>query len=276
MARSRPRIGSLAVATCIWLGAAASGWGQAGPEVVGEISVIQQRVTVTRAGTVVALPMHGRKPVLFGDVLETGPEARVQSVFRDDTVLTLGPGARVEISEYLHDPGQQVRRMTVLLAKGTVRSLVGRTFSGVGSTFVIKTEDSAIIADSAYCVVWRTGAETGVANVGSVGAVSFVAGGRVVVLGPGTYAIAETGKPPGVAEKLGDRTPPAVRQAVQDTEVRDQPDAPATELAEQPIEEKLPSCPPGSPPGGVCPRQAPPTALPPSTPPAVTSGAIQR
>lgn len=276
MARSCLRIGSLAVVTGILFGAAAASGDQPGPEMIGEISVIQQRVTVTRAGTVVAIPVHGRKPVLSGDILETGPEARVQGVFRDDTVLTLGPRARVEISEYLHDPGQQIRRMTVLLSQGTVRSLVGREFSGVGSTFLIKTADSAIIANAAYCVVWHTGAETGVANVGSAGAVSFVAGGRVVVLGPGTYAIAAAGKPPGAAETLGDRARPTVRQAIRETEVRDRFDAPVTELAEQPIEEELPSCPPGSPPGGICPREAPSTAVSPATPPAVTSGAKPR
>jgi hypothetical protein len=200
----------------------------------------------------------------------------VQAVFRDDTVLTLGPGARAEISEYLHDPEQHVRRMTVLLTQGTVRSLVGRVYSGVGSTFAIRTGDSAVLVNSAYCVVWRSAAETGVANVGSGGAVSFVTGGRVVILGPGTYAVAASGMPPGRAEMLGDRTPPIVRQAIRDTEVRDQLDAPVTELAEQEVEEELPSCPPGSPPGGICPRAVPPAAVSPATPPAVTSGAKQR
>ena len=255
---------------------AAAAWGQQGPDAIGEISVIQKDVTVTRAGAVVAFPVHGRKPVLAGDILETGPEARVQAVFRDDTVLTLGPRARTEISEYLHDPAQRVRRMTVLLAQGTIRSLVGREYPGVGSTFMIKTGDSDIIANSAYCVVWRNAVETGVVNVGSVGAVSFVAGGRVVILGPGTYAIAAAGNPPGMTEKLGDTSPPTVRRAILDTEVRDQLDAPVTELAEQQTVDELPSCPPGSPPGGICPRQAPPTAVSPATPPAVTSGAVPR
>ena len=182
----------------------------------------------------------------------------------------------MDIDEYLHAPDQQIRRMAVHLAKGTLRTLVGRAFSGLGSTFVIRAGAASVIANAAYYVVWHQEQETGVVNIGSSGAVSFVAGGRVVILEPGFYSIAPAGKPPGAAEPVSAKAPPVVQQAIGDTEVGDDLGATVNELAEREIEEELRARPPDSPPGGICPRKAPPAALSPATPPAVTSGAKRR
>jgi hypothetical protein len=249
---------------------------QPGPDAIGEITAIQRTVSVVRAGSPVTTPLATRQPLLAADTVETGEQARVQALFRDDTMLTLGQRTRVEISEFVHDPGQHVRRMTVTLAEGTMRALVGREFPGLGSTFVIRAGRASVVANAAYCVVWKHEQETGVVNVGSAGAVSFVQEGRVVVLAPGSYAIAKAGQPPGPAEPVSTATPAIVRRAIGETEAGGGLDTPITELVEQEIEEELRSCPPGSPPGGICPRKPPLSGLPPATPPAVTSGAVRK
>ena len=276
MGRPCGHIRKLVVASGLCLGVAAMAWAQQGAEAIGIITVIQRAVTVTHGNAPMALPMRARQGLVRADTLETGEGALVQALFEDDTVLTLGQHTHAHISEYLHDPAQQVRRMMVVLTRGTVRALVGRGFSGVGSTFTVSAGTANIVANAAYCVVWSSGRETGVANIGTKGPVSFVAEGRVVVLGPGFYAIAPAGRPPGVAAETANAAPPSVRQAIADTEAGDQLNAPVDELAEEKIEEKLPSCPPGSPPGGICPRTPPSSSLPPATPPAVTSGAVPR
>jgi hypothetical protein len=276
MARSCLHIGELTMASGIFLGAVAAAWGQQGPVAIGEITVSRQAVTVTHGGAATALPMRARHAVVLADTLETGGGARVQALFLDDTMLTLGQHTRAQISEYLHDPAQQVRRMTVLLAQGSVRALVGRVYSGLGSTFVIQAGTVSVIADAGYCIVWRTDKETGVVNIGTSGPVSFVAEGRVVILAPGFYAVARAGQPPSAAEPVKAKASATVQRVVAETEVGDQIGVSADQLAEQAIEEELPACPPGSPPGGICPRPTPPAALSPATPPAVTSGAKPR
>jgi hypothetical protein len=276
MRRSRAHIRGLAAAAGILLGGLALAWAQEAPETIGQVTAVQRAVSIARAGSPAARPAAARQFLHPADTLETGEQAKVQALFHDDTVLTLGPRTRLDIAEYLHDSGQQVRRMTVTLAQGTVRALVGRAFPGLGSTFVIRAGTASIVANAAYCVVWRTGQETGVANIGSSGPVSFVAEGRVVILEPGFYSIAPAGRPPGAAAPAGDKAPPAVRQAVDGTEPDEQSETPAGKLAEQEIESELRACPPDSPPGGICPRKPPAPALSPATPPAVTSGAKRR
>lgn len=276
MGRPCGRIRELAVASGMCLGVVGMAWAQQGTEAIGTVTAIQRTVTVTHENAPVALPVRARQAVVLADKLETGDRALVQALFEDDTVLTLGQQTEAQISEYLHNPAQQVRRMTVLLTRGTVRVLVGRDFSGLGSTFTIRAGAANIVANAVYCVVWSTDRETGVANIGIKGPVSFAVQGRVVIVGPGFYAIAQAGQPPGAAAPTNAAAPPAVRQAIGDTETGDQLEARVDELAEEKIVEKLPACPPDSPPGGVCPRKPVPPALPPATPPAVTSGAIAR
>jgi len=276
MARPRVRVRALVVAAGLCLGAVAAVWAQQEPEAIGVVTAMQGAVSAARQGSAIPARLAVRQPLRVHDEIETGAHSKVKALLHDDTMLALGPQTRMGIDEYLHAPDQQVRRMAVHLAQGTMRTLVGRAFSGLGSTFVVRAGTASVIANAAYCVVWRQEQETGVVNIGSSGAVSFVAGGRVVILEPGFYAIAPAGKPPGAAEPVSAKAPPVVRQAIGNTEIGDDLGATVNELVEQEIEEELRACPPGSPPGGICPRKAPPAALSPATPPAVTSGAKRR
>lgn len=255
---------------------AATGWTQQGPESIGVITATQGTVAVEHKGSSTSMRLAVRKPLLVHDAIGTGAHSKVKALLHDDTVLTLGQQTRMKIDEYLHAPDQQVRRMEVHLAQGTLRALVGHAFSGLGSTFVIRTGAASVIVNAAYCIAWRHEHETGVVNIGSNGAISFVAEGRVVILEPGFYSIAQAGRPPSAAEPMSPKAPPAVRKAIGETEIGDDLGSAVNELAEQAIEEELRTCPPGSPPGGICPRKSPPAALPPATPPAVTSGATRR
>lgn len=276
MIRPIPCLRVLAVVHGILLGASAIVWAQQGPETIGVATAVQGVASVMHAGSSVPAPLTVRQSFFARDILETGGQSKVKALFQDDTMLTVGPQARAEIAEYLHAPDQHVRRMTVKLVHGTVRVLVGRAFAGLGSTFVVQTGTASIVANRAYCVVWSNEQGTGVANIGTGGAVSFVAGGRLVILEPGFYAIAQAGKPPSTPETMKGKSPSVATQAIAETEVKDDIGTSMNELADQEIEEELRACPPGSPPGGICPRAAPPAALPPTTPPAVTSGAVRR
>jgi hypothetical protein len=259
------------------LGVVAPGWAQPQEQAaIGIVTTVRGAVSVEHRGSAAPVKLAVRQPLRAHDVVGTGARAKVKALLHDDTMLALGPQSRMTIDEYLHAPELQVRRMTVQLERGLLRTLVGRAFAGLGSTFVIRAGAASVIANAAYCIVWRHEQETGVVNIGSAGAVSFMAEGRVVILEPGFYSIAPAGKPPGAAEPMSAQAPPAVREAIGETEIGDDLGSAVNELAEQEIEEELRACPPGSPPGGICPRKSPPAALSPATPPAVTSGAKRR
>jgi FecR-like protein len=255
---------------------AAAGWAQQGPESIGVATAVQGVVSVMQRGASVPAPLAVRQSIFAGDTIETGGQSKVKALFQNDTMLTLGSQTRVELAEYTHDSDRHVRRMTVKLLHGTVRALVGRTFAGPGSTFIVQTGTVNIIASTTYCVVWSHEQETGVANIGKGGAVSFTAGSRLVMLEPGFYATTQAGKPPSTPEPIKGKTPSVAGRAIGETEVKDDIGSSMNELADKEIEEELRACPPGSPPGGICPRATPPAALSPATPPAVTSGATRR
>jgi hypothetical protein len=121
------------------------------------------------------------------DVIETGPEARSKILLADDTLLTIGAGSLVEMAEHVYDPASETRSITLKLESGKLRALVGRTFNGHGSKFVVRTPTGFAAGQGCYFVTWIDGTTTGTANLGSAGQVAFTSGGRTVVLNPGQF-----------------------------------------------------------------------------------------
>jgi hypothetical protein len=212
----------------------------------------------------------------MGDRIETGEQSAVKALFRDDSLLTLGEQSRLDLAEYVYDAGLRMRRATLILTQGAVRALVGQVFVDPTSAFLVQAGGATVAARTTYFVVWVDEAGTGVVNLGTAGLVQFTAGGQHLAVKPGYFSIAPTGQPPRVALPHRGSMPASVSRAIAATDVKEDVVHPINQLAEQPLEKELPSCPPGSPPGGVCPRKPPPSGLPPATPPAVTSGAVRK
>lgn len=60
--------------------------------------------SIANAATVTLSPAKSDFPVFLNDVIETGPDSKAHILFIDDTELTLGENARLEIDEYIFDP----------------------------------------------------------------------------------------------------------------------------------------------------------------------------
>ncbi len=60
------------------------------------------------------------------DELRTGADARLQVIFLDDTVLTLGAHASVLIDRYVFDPDQGIGETVLQATKGAFRFATGR------------------------------------------------------------------------------------------------------------------------------------------------------
>jgi hypothetical protein len=65
-------------------------------------------------------------PVHMKDELRTGAGARLQVIFRDDTVLTLGEHASVLIDRYVYDPDRGIGETVLQATKGAFRFATGR------------------------------------------------------------------------------------------------------------------------------------------------------
>ena len=60
------------------------------------------------------------------DELRTGPKGRLQVIFRDNTVLTLGENASVIVDRYVYDPDKNIGETVLQATKGAFRFTTGR------------------------------------------------------------------------------------------------------------------------------------------------------
>jgi len=60
------------------------------------------------------------------DELRTGPNARLQVTFRDNTVLTLGENASVVVDSYVYDPDKSTGEAVLQATRGAFRFVTGR------------------------------------------------------------------------------------------------------------------------------------------------------
>jgi hypothetical protein len=252
------------------------GWAQQGADAVGEVIFVRGAVTVARGEIPAPATLAARQPLFVHDRIVTGDQSAVKTLLRDDSLFTLGERTRLEFAEYALDADRQVRRVTLILAYGTVRVLVGQAFVNPASTFSIQAGPATIAVRATYVVAWTDDEGTGVVNIGKGGLVQLTAGGQSMTVKPGQFSIAPAGQPPRAPQPIKGRVPAKVGRIIAATDVKEEVGSPINQLAEQTVEEELPSCPPGSPPGGICPRTPPPSGIPPATPPAVTSGAVRK
>jgi len=63
--------------------------------------------------------------VLRGDLLKTGSDGSMAIVFRDDTLLSLGPNSEVAITEFLFSPAEGKLSFVTKLVRGTAACMTG-------------------------------------------------------------------------------------------------------------------------------------------------------
>ena len=162
-------------------------WGSDAAGVVGQAAAVHGNVAVARSGDAKPVLLKVPDEIYGHDVIETDPAARSKILLADDTLLTIGSGSLVEMTEHVYEPESDTRSITLKLGSGKLRALVGRTFTGHGSKFVVRTPTGFAAGQGSYFVIWIDGTTTGTANIGSAGQVSFTSGGRTVILNPGQF-----------------------------------------------------------------------------------------
>lgn len=210
-----------------WMGvimillAAPPGWGHdAAVNPVGQVTAVQGKVLVAHPGESQALRVNVPDEVIPHDVIQTQAQSRSKILFQDDTLLTIGENSVVEIAEHTYDSSVDTRSVTLKLAEGRVRALVGRIFGGQGSKFIVRTPTAFAASQGTYFVVWTDGTISGVVNIGTTGQVSFTSGSRTVVLNPGQFTVAASHEPPATPNVLVG-APADVNQALAATEFQE-------------------------------------------------------
>ena len=112
---------------------------QAQAEVVGRFTQVEGRVDLLKGGNLPATPVTANTTVEPQDVVRTKSLSKAQITFIDNSVLTISPGSRIAIAEYMIDPAQGKRRAVLEIFQGMALAVVNKIFNVKEPDFVVKT-----------------------------------------------------------------------------------------------------------------------------------------
>jgi hypothetical protein len=111
----------IVITVMLFIGAA--GGQVAAQEAIGAVSRIQGDASGTNSGTTQALGLNAS--VFLNEVVTTGPAARLEVTFKDNTRLTLGATTKLTLDRYVFDPAAGRGTMKVAVV-GAFRFISGQ------------------------------------------------------------------------------------------------------------------------------------------------------
>jgi len=90
---------------------------------VGSISRLKGTASIIRQNQVI--PAQIGHKIFMSDSLKTGPDGSLGMIFKDDTLLSIGPQSEIIISEFLFSPAEGKLSIVTRLLKGTAAYLTG-------------------------------------------------------------------------------------------------------------------------------------------------------
>ncbi len=103
---------------------------------VGTVEQVRNRAEALYRGDVRALAPTA--PVLYRDLMRTGPEARLRARLADGSELRMGENAELEVDEFVQRAGEQ-RSLTLDVLKGALRFISGKLDEGARSGIHVRT-----------------------------------------------------------------------------------------------------------------------------------------
>jgi len=111
-------------------------------QIVGTVKTVAGQAFVERLGE--QLPVAVGDYLLEGDTLITGSGSSMGVIFRDDTLLSLGPGSRVTIDKFVFDPARDNLDFLTRVNKGTVQFISGQIAKLSPDSMAVETPLSTI------------------------------------------------------------------------------------------------------------------------------------
>jgi hypothetical protein len=91
--------------------------------VVGSVKTVEGSASIIRGGEV--LTAHAGQLLEEKDTLQTGPDGSLGVIFRDDSVLSLGPDSKLAIERFVFNPAEGNLEFISRIWKGTAAYLSG-------------------------------------------------------------------------------------------------------------------------------------------------------
>ena len=107
-------------------------------QVVGSVTKVQKQAQVG------STPAEVGTPVSMNAQIRTGPGARLQITFRDETVLTLGENATVVVDRYVYNPDTSTGALALNASTGALRFATGKLGSMTNKDVKVITPEAAL------------------------------------------------------------------------------------------------------------------------------------
>jgi hypothetical protein len=110
--------------------------------IIGYVKTASGTATVTNAGKVVSA--EPGTPIYLNSVLKTGTASAMGVTFKDNTVMSFGPGTEITVDEYLYNPSKDDLKLSARIAKGTLEYISGVIAKLKPEAVAIKTPTGTI------------------------------------------------------------------------------------------------------------------------------------
>ena len=125
-------------------------WGGQESNAAGYISALQGEVYAVNGDGVTRL-LKVKDPVATEDFIITEEKGRVQIIFQDNTVVTLGEKSRLKLTDYSWSKDRNKGKFNVTVTEGLFRIIGGKITKSNPEAFVAKTPAASIgIRGSGY------------------------------------------------------------------------------------------------------------------------------
>ena len=110
----------------------------AATEAVGRVTKVVSQAQIGGAAAVAGAPVY------MDSRLRTGPNARLQVTFRDNSVLTLGENANVVIDRYVFNPSESKGELLLNASQGAFRFAGGKLKQMSQKKIIVNTPGAAL------------------------------------------------------------------------------------------------------------------------------------
>ena len=97
---------------------------------IGAIESFEGLVLLTRLNDKKELEVTGSEPILYRDLAETDENSRLEIVFDDLSILTLGEETAIEINEMIYDPKTKRREALITMTVGRIKIQASKIAAG--------------------------------------------------------------------------------------------------------------------------------------------------
>jgi hypothetical protein len=118
-------------------------------------------------------PLFSGTRIFLGDEIEVASDGRMQIMLLDETVFTLGSGAKLTMDEFVYDPATQTGSMTTQITKGAFRFVSGKLAKSSPEAMKVKLPSASL----------------SIRGTQVAGIVNENGGSQIVLVGPGPNAV---------------------------------------------------------------------------------------